>query len=103
MLKAISISAFLVSIPVAALAMGGYGMGGYGATGGGGGYNASNAMPMDQAKENLKTGLRMLADKQYADAIPYLQRALRAYPGNVDILDYLGYAARKTGNYTDAL
>ena len=101
MRKAILISAILIAIPATAPAM----MGGYGSTGGGGSssYNGGNSVVMDQAREDLKTGLRLLATKQYADAIPFLQRALRAFPGNVDILDYLGYADREVGNYADAL
>jgi tetratricopeptide (TPR) repeat protein len=101
MRKAILISAILIAIPATAPAM----MGGYGSTGGGGSssYNGGNSVVMDQAREDLKTGLRLLAAKQYADAIPFLQRALRAIPGNVDILDYLGYADREIGNYADAL
>ena len=79
MRKAILISAILIAIPATAPAM----MGGYGSTGGGGSssYNGGNSVVMDQAREDLKTGLRLLAAKQYADAIPFLQRALRAFPG----------------------
>ncbi len=100
MRKAIAIVALLGLAPVTAFAMGGYGGGGGGGTGG---FSGGNSVMMDQGRADAQSGLRLIEQKKYAEAIPYLQRALRVYQGNADILNYLGYASRMAGNFDDSL
>ncbi len=97
MRKLIASVAVIAILPATALAMGGM----YGSGGGMG--RAGNSMDMGQAREDMQTGLRDIEKGEYADAILYLRRALRADPGNPDILNYLGYASRLAGNYDDSL
>jgi len=97
MRKAIVIAVLMGVTPATALAMGGYG------GGGGGSYGGGNSGMMDEGRADVQSGLRLIEQKQYAEAIPYLRRALRVYQGNADILNYLGYASRMAGNFDDSL
>src|SRR5215469_1325655 len=99
MRKAILFAAIVTFTPAVALAMGGM----YSTPSGGGSYNGGDSMLTNLAREDMKTALRLLDDRQYADAIPYLKRALRIYQGNADILNLLGFASRMVGNYDDSL
>lgn len=101
MRKLILFAALVSLTPAVALAMGG--MGGYGGGTGGGNYGMGNSMLMNQGREDLETGLRLIQKQDYAGSIPYLRRALRLYQGNADILNYLGFASRMVGNYDDSL
>jgi tetratricopeptide (TPR) repeat protein len=73
-----------------ALAMGGGG-GGYG-----GGYGGmSGNMP---AVDDYSMALRLIHREKYAEAIPYLDRALAAHQHSADILNYEGYTHRMVGD-----
>jgi tetratricopeptide (TPR) repeat protein len=81
-----------VSVPGSVWAMGG----GYGS--GGQATQSSNSGFDDYA-----TALRMIKYEKYADAIPYLNRALAQRPNNADILNYLGFTHRMLGDYPGSL
>lgn len=71
-------------------------MGGSGGYGGGGmGMGGSSAIKLD----DYSMALRNIHREKYADAIPYLERALEDRPHSADILNYLGYTNRMVGNY----
>jgi len=81
-----------------ALAMGG-GMGGMGGYGGGGGGGMRSSAGFD----DYATAVRLIHHEKYADAIPYLNRALQQKPNNADVLNYLGYTHRMLGDYPGSL
>jgi Flp pilus assembly protein TadD len=49
------------------------------------------------------TAARLLRDRRYAEAIPYLNKALRAQPNDAGVLDDLAYAHRMIGDYPGSL
>jgi tetratricopeptide (TPR) repeat protein len=49
------------------------------------------------------TAARLLRDQRYAEAIPYLNKALLARPGDAGVLDDLAYAHRMIGDYPGSL
>jgi len=49
------------------------------------------------------TAARLLRDQRYGEAIPYLNKALRAQPNDADVLDDLAYAHRMLGDYPGSL
>jgi Flp pilus assembly protein TadD len=49
------------------------------------------------------TAARLLRDQRYGEAIPYLNKALRAQPGDAGVLDDLAYAHRMIGDYPGSL
>jgi len=79
------------------LAMGGMGGGGMGGYGGGGGMGGSAGF------DDYATAVRLIHHEKYADAIPYLNRALQQKPNNADVLNYLGYTHRMLGDYPGSL
>jgi tetratricopeptide (TPR) repeat protein len=77
-------------------AMGG---GGYGGGGGMGNMGGMQAMKLD----DYSMALRLIHHEKYADAIPYLERALNDRPNNADVLNYLGYTHRMVGENQTSL
>ncbi len=68
----------------------------------GGGYSSpppGNASGFD----DYAMAIRMIHHEQYANAVPYLNRALAARPNNADILNYLGFTHRMLGDYPGSL
>lgn len=47
-------------------------------------------------------GVDLVEEQDYAAAIEELNAALQSDPNDADTLNYLGYAHRKLGNYTEA-
>jgi tetratricopeptide (TPR) repeat protein len=74
---------------------GGMGMGGMGGYGGG--------MRGSAGFDDYGTAVRLIHHEKYADAIPYLNRALQERPNNADVLNYLGYTHRMLGDYPGSL
>ena len=70
-------------------------MGGSGGYGGSAGMGGTSAMKLD----DYSMALRNIHREKYADAIPFLERALEDRPHSADILNYLGYTNRMVGNY----
>jgi tetratricopeptide (TPR) repeat protein len=81
------------AVPVSGWAMGG---GGYG---GGGGMPTMGGMGTD----DYTMALRLIHREKYAEAVPYLDRALQERPYNADILNYLGFTHRMLGDYPGSL
>jgi len=79
-----------------ALAMGG------GGSGGGGSYGGNMEAPSMSASD-YQIALRLIRHKQYAEAIPHLELALADKPQDADILNYLGFTKRMTGDYAASL
>ena len=93
--SALTIAALLASTPCFAMGGGG-GMGGmYG--GHSGGLHSSSGF------DDYTTAVRLIRREKYADAVPYLNRALQEKPGNADVLNYLGYTHRMLGDYPGSL
>ncbi|HEY5047070.1 MAG TPA: tetratricopeptide repeat protein [Rhizomicrobium sp.] len=53
--------------------------------------------------DDYSLALRDIHHEKYADAIPHLESALQLRPQSTDIMNYLGYANRMTGNYPVSL
>ncbi|HEY2446771.1 MAG TPA: tetratricopeptide repeat protein [Rhizomicrobium sp.] len=84
----------VATLPSALLAMGG----------GGGGYGGGfNSMSMPTKLDDYSVALRLIRHEKYADAIPYLDKAVAERPHNADILNYLGYTHRMVGDYPGSL
>lgn len=77
-----------------ALAMGG--------GGGGGGYGGSMTSS-GPTYSDYQIAVRLIKHERYADAIPHLESALADKPHDADILNYLGYTKRMTGDYDASL
>jgi tetratricopeptide (TPR) repeat protein len=77
-------------------AMGGGGGGGMGGYGGGMGGSMSNA-------DDYSTAVRLIHREKYAEAVPYLNRALMDRPHSANVLNYLGYTHRMLGDYPGSL
>lgn len=92
-LAATATLALACSTPIFAMGGGGGGgMGGYGGTGG-----------MASAQDDYSTAVRFIHREKYAEAIPYLNRALASRPRNANTLNYLGYTHRMLGDYPGSL
>ena len=93
----LALTTFLSLVSVAAFAMGGYS--------GGGGYRGGMMGPNNSAaaRDEYDAALRLIEKQDYADAIPHLKHALMLQQGNADILNYLGYTARMTGDFPASL
>jgi tetratricopeptide (TPR) repeat protein len=87
---------------VPALAMGGGGGGGGGGYGGGSGFGASSTSS-GSTYSDYQMAVRLIKHERYADAIPHLESALADKPHDADILNYLGYTKRMTGDYPSSL
>jgi tetratricopeptide (TPR) repeat protein len=94
--RILAVVALLVSTPCLAMGGGG-GMGGGGMGGYGGGTHGSAGF------DDYGTAVRLIHHEKYADAIPYLNRALQARPNSADVLNYLGYTHRMLGDYPGSL
>jgi len=73
------------------------GMGGYG------GSMPSNNPLMNPRLDDYSMAMRLIRHEKYADAIPYLRRALANNPHSADILNYLGFTNRMVGDYPTSL
>ncbi len=78
------------------------GMGGMSGGGGMGGYGGGG-MRSSIGSDDYSTALRLIRHEKYADAIPYLNRALHERPNSADVLNYLGYTHRMVGDYPGSL
>jgi tetratricopeptide (TPR) repeat protein len=79
-----------------------FAMGGMGGGGGGmGGYGGGNAR--SAGFDEYTTAVRLIHHEKYAEAVPYLNRALQEKPNNADVLNYLGYTHRMLGDYSGSL
>src|SRR6478672_1086813 len=100
MMRGLKIAAMALLISTPCLAMGGGGGGGMGMGGMRGGYSGG---VRGAGFDDYATAVRMIHHEKYADAIPYLNRALRERPGSADVLNYLGYTHRMLGDYPGSL
>jgi len=71
--------------------------------GGGGGYGSGGMNGGDPGFEAYSQALRLIKREQFAEAIPYLDTALKARPHSANILNYEGYAHRMIGDYNSSL
>jgi tetratricopeptide (TPR) repeat protein len=69
--------------------------------GGGGGYGGGTMT--EPTYSDYQIAVRLIKHEQYADAIPHLLVALADKPTDADILNYLGYTKRMTGDYPASL
>jgi tetratricopeptide (TPR) repeat protein len=79
-----------------------FAMGGGGGGGGMGGYSGAG-MRGTMTQDDYSTAVRLIHHEKYADALPYLDRALSEKPNNADVLNYFGYTHRMLGNYPTSL
>ena len=63
----------------------------------------SSASTSSPGAEELAKAEKKVKAQKYADAIPLLEKALKADPKNADALNYLGYSHRKLGHTDEAL
>lgn len=84
--------------PASVLAMGGGG-GGMGGYGGG----TMSGTPGGMGFDDYTMAIRLIKREKYADAVPYLDRALMQKPNNADVLNYLGFTHRMLGDYPGSL
>ena len=73
---------------------------GMGATGGPGNYGGSM---MAHSIDDYAVALRLVYHKNYAEAVPFLRRALQQRPNSADVLSYLGYSHQMLGDEVGAL
>ncbi len=66
------------------------------AAGGGGGTRSTKDTNYTQAEKLIKDG-------KYADAIPLLNKAVKANPKSADAYNYLGYSHRQLGQFEAAM
>ncbi|MEJ0025855.1 MAG: tetratricopeptide repeat protein [Rhizomicrobium sp.] len=86
-----SAAALLAMATTPSLSMGG---------GGGGGYSGGTNEP---AMSDYAVAVRLIKHEKYAEAIPHLLIALADRPDDADILNYLGYTKRMTGDFPASL
>ncbi|HSC18072.1 MAG TPA: tetratricopeptide repeat protein [Rhizomicrobium sp.] len=98
MRELIVVAALLVSAPC--FAMGGGGGGGMGMGGMSGGYAGG---VRGSGFDDYSTAVRLIHHEKYAEAVPYLNRALAERPASADVLNYLGYTHRMLGDYPGSL
>ena len=89
---------FIAAAAVFALATPSFSMGGGGS--GTGGYSGGADAP---TMSDYAVAVRLIKHEKYAEAIPHLLIALADKPTDADILNYLGYTKRMTGNFPDSL
>ena len=65
--------------------------------------DSSSSSSASPGAEALAKAEKKVKAEKYADAIPLLEKALKANPKNADALNYLGYSNRKLGNTDKAL
>ena len=90
-----------VATSVIVLAGQAFSMGGGG--GGGGSYGGGLSGGTASSFDDYTVALRLIKHQQYAEAIPHLNLALADKPHNADILNYLGFTHRMTGDYAGSL
>ena len=98
-LLATAVAASLVMLTAPSFSMGGGGGGG----GGGGSYGGSSFSGGSASFDDYTVALRLIKHQQYAEAIPHLNLALADKPHSADILNYLGFTHRMTGDYAGSL
>jgi len=98
LLFALATSTALVALTAPSFSMGGGGGGGGGSYGSSGSFNSPTP-----AFDDYKIAVRLIKHEQYAEAIPHLNLALADHPQSADILNYLGFTHRKTGDYPGSL
>jgi tetratricopeptide (TPR) repeat protein len=82
------------AVPTALFAMGG----------GGGGYGGGfSSMRMPTKPDDYSAALKLIHQERFADAMPYLDKAVAQHPHNADILNYLGYTHRMVGDFPGSL
>jgi tetratricopeptide (TPR) repeat protein len=94
----IAAAALLVATPCFAMGGGGGGMGMSG--GMSGGYAGS---VHGSGFDDYANAVRLIHREKYAEAVPYLNRALQERPNSADVLNYLGYTHRMLGDYQGSL
>lgn len=99
-MRGLKIAAMALLISTPCLAMGGGGGGGMGMGGMRGGYSGG---VRGAGFDDYATAVRMIHHEKYADAVPYLNRALQERPDSADVLNYLGYTHRMLGDYPGSL
>ena len=68
-----------------------------------GSSNSSSTSASNPGAETFATAEKKVKAEQFADAIPLLEKTLKANPKNADALNYLGYSHRKLGHTDQAL
>ncbi|MEQ8665812.1 MAG: tetratricopeptide repeat protein [Rhodospirillales bacterium] len=71
------------------------------AAGGDGAGGGGDAQPRPGSAE-FQEARKLIKKERYAEAIPLLQKAVTAQPGNPDFLTELAYASRKSGDTASA-
>jgi tetratricopeptide (TPR) repeat protein len=97
MLRTAVVLALLSLAPAPALAFGGGG-----GDSSGGDSSGGDAAAQPGAEELAKAEKKVKAEK-YEEAIPLLEKAIKANPKNAAALNYLGYSHRKLGHVDQAL
>jgi tetratricopeptide (TPR) repeat protein len=90
-------AAMLMTSQCFAMGGGGGGMGMGGMTGGYAGSVHGSGF------DDYANAVRLIHREKYAEAVPYLNRALKERPASADVLNYLGYTHRMLGDYTGSL
>ena len=98
LLLATAVAASVILLTGQAFSMGGGGGGGGGGGSYGGGLSGGTA-----SFDDYTVALRLIKHQQYAEAIPHLNLALADKPHSADILNYLGFTHRMTGDYAGSL
>ena len=96
-MRGLTFAALALVVATPCFAMGGGGMGMGGMTGGYAGSVHGSGF------DDYATALRLIHHEKYAEAVPYLNRALHGRPGSADVLNYLGYTHRMLGDYPGSL
>ena len=68
------------------------------ADGGGGGGGGGDGAPIKREDPDYSAGVRAIEAKQYAQAIPLLQRVVAKEASNADAWNWLAYATRLNGD-----
>ncbi|HXC57305.1 MAG TPA: tetratricopeptide repeat protein [Rhizomicrobium sp.] len=92
-------AAALFAVTTPSFSMGGGGGGGGGGGNMGGGYSGGGTTTLDE----YTVAVRLIKHEKYADAIPHLLMAHVDKPNDADILNYLGFTNRMTGNYDSSM
>ena len=93
MLRTAVVLALLSLAPAPALAFGG----------GGGDSSGGDAVAQTPGAEDLAKAEKKVKAEKYEEAIPLLEKAVKANPKNAAALNYLGYSHRKLGHVDQAL
>ncbi|MBV9045035.1 MAG: tetratricopeptide repeat protein [Alphaproteobacteria bacterium] len=90
--------AALAALTGPSFSMGGGSNGGYS-----GGSNNLPAASSSSPTDDYTVAVRLIKHEQYNEAFPHLLMALASKPGDADILNYLGYTKRMTGDFPASL